>query len=382
MDEPALASRLGLEYVNVPVSGGSLTDQTIERVLGVLRGAGDRTVFVHCGSGSRVGGALLPYLMLDHSSVRRTRSGRPCESDSEARNCWNGVWSTPGRKDKGPRNRSSGGLFADLPPAHTAAASVTTAAASYYRPATSRPPLSHRHHRLLHSLRTGPRHRSTRALRALPLPTHDNAWAARRGHHRTTGGPRGPVPDGSRRDGHGGPEFQLAAGWAGSDSSAHDRSPGEPRAQPAPAWQPRTAAEHPADDRSPGEPRGRTCTGRAVLGPLPNIRLTSIARRAPGPTCTGRAASDRCRASGSLESSRLNPPAIDRRLDLLVRWLNRHARPVGDSSCSQDPQPAGHRTARRRAARSPARVRASLEGHTPCLPPGGTHRVGRGGPRR
>ena len=66
MDEPALASRLGLEYVNVPVSGGSLTDQTIERVLGVLRGAGDRTVFVHCGSGSRVGGALLPYLMLDH----------------------------------------------------------------------------------------------------------------------------------------------------------------------------------------------------------------------------------------------------------------------------------------------------------------------------
>ena len=65
MDEPAVATRLGLEYVNATVSSGSLTDQTIERVLGVLRNAGGRTVLVHCASGSRVGGALLPYLMLD-----------------------------------------------------------------------------------------------------------------------------------------------------------------------------------------------------------------------------------------------------------------------------------------------------------------------------
>jgi protein tyrosine phosphatase (PTP) superfamily phosphohydrolase (DUF442 family) len=65
MDEPVVAARLGLEYVNVPVSSGSLTDRTIERVLGVLRSAGGRTVLVHCASGSRVGGALLPYLMLD-----------------------------------------------------------------------------------------------------------------------------------------------------------------------------------------------------------------------------------------------------------------------------------------------------------------------------
>jgi hypothetical protein len=31
----------------------------------VLRQAGDRTVFFHCGSGNRVGGALIPYFMLD-----------------------------------------------------------------------------------------------------------------------------------------------------------------------------------------------------------------------------------------------------------------------------------------------------------------------------
>lgn len=65
LDEPATAGRLGLEYVNVPVGTGTLTDDTLDRILGVLRGAGGRTVFVHCASGSRVGGALLPFLRLD-----------------------------------------------------------------------------------------------------------------------------------------------------------------------------------------------------------------------------------------------------------------------------------------------------------------------------
>ena len=60
-----MARRLGLEYVNLPVRAGDLDDQLLERILGVLRGAGDRTVFVHCGSGNRVGGALIPYLILD-----------------------------------------------------------------------------------------------------------------------------------------------------------------------------------------------------------------------------------------------------------------------------------------------------------------------------
>jgi len=64
-DEPATAARLGLDYVNVPVTAGTLDDSTLERILDVLRGAGDRTVFVHCVSGNRVGGAQLQNLMLD-----------------------------------------------------------------------------------------------------------------------------------------------------------------------------------------------------------------------------------------------------------------------------------------------------------------------------
>ena len=65
VDEAALVKQLGMEYVNIPVRAGSLDDATLDRILAVLRGAGDRTVFFHCGSGNRVGGALIPYFMLD-----------------------------------------------------------------------------------------------------------------------------------------------------------------------------------------------------------------------------------------------------------------------------------------------------------------------------
>lgn len=65
VDEPAAVAAAGMEYVNVPVGPGTMDDATIEQILGVLRGAGERQVFVHCGSGNRVGGALIPFLMLD-----------------------------------------------------------------------------------------------------------------------------------------------------------------------------------------------------------------------------------------------------------------------------------------------------------------------------
>jgi protein tyrosine phosphatase (PTP) superfamily phosphohydrolase (DUF442 family) len=63
--EATLVRGLGMEYINIPVRSGALDDVTLERILGVLRSAGDQTVFVHCGSGNRVAGALLPYLILD-----------------------------------------------------------------------------------------------------------------------------------------------------------------------------------------------------------------------------------------------------------------------------------------------------------------------------
>ena len=66
VDEVAQARSLGLEYVVAPVTPGTMTDQTLDRILGVLREAREGTVFVHCGSGNRVGGAMLAFLILDH----------------------------------------------------------------------------------------------------------------------------------------------------------------------------------------------------------------------------------------------------------------------------------------------------------------------------
>ena len=64
-DEPALAREVGLEYINVPVSSATLNDATLERVLTVYRNAGEKKIFVHCGSGNRVGATLLPHFMID-----------------------------------------------------------------------------------------------------------------------------------------------------------------------------------------------------------------------------------------------------------------------------------------------------------------------------
>jgi len=65
-DEPALAAKLGMEYVNVPVHGGTLTDETIEKILAILRGRGARSTLFHCASGNRVAGPMIAHLILDH----------------------------------------------------------------------------------------------------------------------------------------------------------------------------------------------------------------------------------------------------------------------------------------------------------------------------
>ncbi|HJR16962.1 MAG TPA: hypothetical protein VJ808_08935 [Gemmatimonadales bacterium] len=76
VDEANLVRELGMEYVNVPVRAGSLDDTALERILAVLRRAGDQTVFFHCGSGSRVGGALIPYFILDQGMEEEDAVGQ------------------------------------------------------------------------------------------------------------------------------------------------------------------------------------------------------------------------------------------------------------------------------------------------------------------
>ena len=64
-DELKRLQELGLEYVNVPVVSGQAGDKQMERILETLRTHKDKQMLFHCGSGNRVGGALLAYFMLD-----------------------------------------------------------------------------------------------------------------------------------------------------------------------------------------------------------------------------------------------------------------------------------------------------------------------------
>ena len=64
-DEPKRLKELGLEYVNVPVVAGQVGDKQMERILEALRAHKEKQMLFHCGSGNRVGGALLAYFMLD-----------------------------------------------------------------------------------------------------------------------------------------------------------------------------------------------------------------------------------------------------------------------------------------------------------------------------
>jgi protein tyrosine phosphatase (PTP) superfamily phosphohydrolase (DUF442 family) len=62
---PAKMKELGLEYVNIPVVAGQTNDQILERILETVRTHKEKQMLFHCGSGNRVGGALIPYFMLD-----------------------------------------------------------------------------------------------------------------------------------------------------------------------------------------------------------------------------------------------------------------------------------------------------------------------------
>ena len=63
---PDAVRAAGLEYVNIPFGHGAISDATFEAALRTVRQlGGQKRVLVHCSSGSRVGAALIPYLMLD-----------------------------------------------------------------------------------------------------------------------------------------------------------------------------------------------------------------------------------------------------------------------------------------------------------------------------
>ena len=65
MDEQATVKGAGLEYVNIPVVSGQVTAEQIGKITDVLRANAGKQILFHCASANRVGGSIIPYLMLD-----------------------------------------------------------------------------------------------------------------------------------------------------------------------------------------------------------------------------------------------------------------------------------------------------------------------------
>ena len=64
-DEPAVARAAGLEYLNIPFLRTTLAPGQIGRFRRVMNDPQRRPLLVHCVSANRVGGILLPWLILD-----------------------------------------------------------------------------------------------------------------------------------------------------------------------------------------------------------------------------------------------------------------------------------------------------------------------------
>ncbi|HET9952165.1 MAG TPA: sulfur transferase domain-containing protein [Candidatus Eisenbacteria bacterium] len=65
-DEPAVVRSMNLDYLSIPVTPADFTDSKFTAFRHHLIAHGpDNPMFIHCGSGNRVGAALLPWLVLD-----------------------------------------------------------------------------------------------------------------------------------------------------------------------------------------------------------------------------------------------------------------------------------------------------------------------------
>ena len=62
LNEPKVAKEAGLEYVNVPVVSGQVSEAQIEKITEVLRANAGKQFLFHCASANRVGGSIIPCL--------------------------------------------------------------------------------------------------------------------------------------------------------------------------------------------------------------------------------------------------------------------------------------------------------------------------------
>ena len=64
-DEPATVGEAGMKYVNVPITHGAVTVDTMQQMHAALKRLEGKKALLHCSSGNRTASALIPYLILD-----------------------------------------------------------------------------------------------------------------------------------------------------------------------------------------------------------------------------------------------------------------------------------------------------------------------------
>ena len=64
-DEAAAVRAAGMEYVNIPITHGAVTVDTMRQMHDALKTLEGKKALLHCSSGNRTASALIPYLILD-----------------------------------------------------------------------------------------------------------------------------------------------------------------------------------------------------------------------------------------------------------------------------------------------------------------------------
>jgi protein tyrosine phosphatase (PTP) superfamily phosphohydrolase (DUF442 family) len=64
-DEAATVRAAGMEYVNVPITHGAVTVDTMKQMHEAVKKLAGKRALLHCSSGNRTAAALIPYLIID-----------------------------------------------------------------------------------------------------------------------------------------------------------------------------------------------------------------------------------------------------------------------------------------------------------------------------
>lgn len=64
-DEAATVRAAGMAYVNIPITHGAVTVDTMRQMHEAVQKLAGKKVLLHCSSGNRTAAALIPYLIID-----------------------------------------------------------------------------------------------------------------------------------------------------------------------------------------------------------------------------------------------------------------------------------------------------------------------------